>query len=76
MFDQPKCAESTPISGVLRRMPTSSLTNRLNWSAYRSLAVTPFGSVGTGGAVMGSPDAAQPSIQKFFRPVAKKPRTA
>ena len=69
LFDQPKNAESTPVSGVLRRMPTSSLANRLNWGAYRSLPVSAFGSEG---AEMGEQ---QPSIRSFFSPKGKKQRT-
>jgi hypothetical protein len=78
LFDQPKCPESTPVSGVLRRMPTSGLTNRLNWDAYRSLAVVPFSGGGSsgdaaGGPVMGSPS--QATIKSFFKPLPKKQRT-
>ena len=65
--------------GVLRKMTTASITNRLNWTAYKDLGVTPFqASPATPGAtpgakrdnaVMGAP---QPTLDSFFK---KKPRT-
>lgn len=72
-------AASTPIFGVLRKMTTAAIANRLNWSAYKDLGVTPFqsqsGAFVPGGTkrdsnvVMGSP---QPTLDSFFK---KKPRT-
>lgn len=66
--------------GVLRKMTTAAIANRLNWSAYRDLGVQPFrgpgGPASHGGAnskrdnvVMGAP---QPTLDSFFK---KKPRT-
>lgn len=37
-FDGPKEAESTPISGSLRKKPTAAYARRLDLQAYRSLA--------------------------------------
>ena len=60
-------------------MTTAAIANRLNWSAYKDLGVTPFqgqsGAFVPGGTkrdsnvVMGSP---QPTLDSFFK---KKPRT-
>lgn len=61
-------------------MTTAAIANRLNWSAYRELGVTPFQSAGGApgvppgakkrdNVVMGSP---QPTLDSFFK---KKPRT-
>ena len=65
--------------GVLRKMTTAAIANRLNWSTYRNLGVQPFrgpsGFVSPGGVnskrdhvVMGAP---QPTLDSFFK---KKPR--
>ena len=72
-------AASTPVFGVLRKMTTASIANRLNWTAYRDLGVNPFQALtaapgATPGAkrdnvVMGAP---QPTLDSFFK---KKPRT-
>ncbi len=71
-------AASTPVFGVLRKMTTANIANRLNWTAYRNLGVNPFQSphgaaAAPAGAkrdnvVMGSP---QPTLDNFFK---KKPR--
>ena len=70
-------AASTPVYGVLRKMTTANIANRLNWTAYRDLGVNPFqganGAAAPAGSkrdnvVMGSP---QPTLDSFFR---KKPR--
>ena len=72
-------AASTPVFGVLRKMTTANIANRLNWTAYRNLGVNPFqGSHSAAAAapagakrdnvVMGSP---QPTLDTFFK---KKPR--
>ncbi len=69
--------ESTPIFGVLRRMPTAALAGRLNWSAYRDLPVQPFSAGGSSssGAEGGSPimGAPQRTIESFFQ-LRKKAR--
>ena len=65
--------------GVLRKMTTASITNRLNWTAYKDLGVTSFQAAPAGpgampgakrdNVVMGAP---QPTLDSFFK---KKPRT-
>lgn len=71
-------AASTPVFGVLRKMTTANIANRLNWTAYRNLGVSPFqgphsSAAPVGGAkrdsvVMGAPQA---TLDTFFK---KKPR--
>ena len=70
-------AASTPVFGVLRRMTTANIANRLNWTAYRNLGVSPFQGAHSAAApvgpkrdnvVMGAP---QPTLDTFFK---KKPR--
>ena len=71
-------AASTPVFGVVRKMTTASITNRLNWTAYKDLGVTPFQAAPAGpgappgakrdSVVMGAP---QPTLDTFFK---KKPR--
>ncbi|CAL8462237.1 g1768 [Coccomyxa elongata] len=79
LFDKPMGAESTPIFGSLRRMPTASIARRLDWAAYRALPVAPFaaaaarlGGVAAAGAGAGAAGGgSQPSIESFFKPRKK-----